>query len=95
MQSWLVLLGGLIVWTIHFFALWTTSSIVLSVPVARVIVAAVTIACLAANAGLLLVLARRRAGDELDRWVRSLGLAGAWLSVVAVVWQGLPALLTR
>lgn len=95
MRSWLYLLGGLIVWTIHFFALWMISSVILSVPIARIVVAAVTIACLAADAALLVVLTRKRTGDDLERWIRSLGLMGVCLSLVAVTWQGLPALLTR
>lgn len=95
MRTWLVLLAGMIVWTIHFFALWTVGSVVLSVPVARVIVATLTIACFLADAGLLMVLVRKRAGDELEKWVRSLGLLGVGLSLVAVTWQGLPALVTR
>lgn len=95
MRGWLYLLGGLIVWTIHFFALWTIGSVILSVPLARIVVAAVTTACLAANAGLLVLLVRKHVRDELERWIRSLGLLGVGLSLVAVAWQGLPALLTR
>lgn len=95
MRGWLVLLGGMIVWTIHFFALWTVGSVVLSVPVARVVVAAVTVACLLADAGLLVMLAKTSVHGDLEKWTRSLGLLGVGLSFVAVTWQGLPALLTR
>lgn len=33
---------------------------------------------------------RRRPGDEIDGWVRSVGALGAAFSSIAVLWQGLP-----
>ena len=58
MRAWALLLGGLIVWTVHFFTLYTIGSIFLTTPLARLLTILVTAACLIAD---LLLLFRRAA----------------------------------
>lgn len=89
------MLGGLIVWAVQFFALYIIASIFMTTPLSRVLAAATTLACLVADALLLRgALALRRArNDEVALWRASLAAMAAGISLVAVVWQGLPALL--
>lgn len=92
MRTWSILLGGMIVWTAHFFALYIIGSIFLATPLARWLAAAVTLICIAADVRLLFWIRARR--DTLfEGWAASVGLILAGLSLVAVVWQGLPVLL--
>lgn len=93
MGAWRLLLGGLTVWAAHFFALYAVASIFESSMTARLLVGALTAVALAANAAILVLALRRPAGGAFSRWVRSLGLIGAGFSIVAVIWQGLPALI--
>ena len=95
MRAWLFLLGGLIVWTIHFFGIYAVASILLDTLLSRALVLLLTMLCLGADAASLIrALPRSRGGDaEPDRWNMKLAALGAALSAVAVLWQGLPALL--
>lgn len=93
MRGWPFLLGGLIVWTVHFFALYIIASIFLTTPLARVLVVLVTLACLTASALLLRQALRTDVPTQMDAWMRAVALCGIGLSVVAIVWQALPALI--
>lgn len=98
MGRWAFMLGGLIVWTVHFGGVYGIASIAdvaqdAAVPPARWAVGALTAACVAADAVLAWVALRRPTGDDsLDRFATRTAATGAGLSAVAVVWQGLPAL---
>ncbi|TFI57052.1 hypothetical protein E2493_16995 [Sphingomonas parva] len=95
MRSWAYLLGGLLVWTVHFFGLYTASSILLTSTTARVITALLTIVCLAI-AGTLAArgwAGRARAPDEVVHWVHTIAALSGAIAFLAVLWQGLPALL--
>ena len=95
MRAWLFLLGGLIVWTIHFFGIYAVASILLDTLLSRALVLLLTMLCLGADAAILIrALPRSRGGAaEPARWTMKLAALGAALSAVAVLWQGLPALL--
>lgn len=92
MRQWSLLLGGLVVWAFHFFALYIVASVFPGAGTARWLTAAVTLPALAAD-GIVLWIALHRQADDLDRWIRRLGSLGAVLSLVAVLWQALPAIL--
>lgn len=93
MRAWAYLLGGLIVWAIHFFAVYIVASVFLTTTIARILALVVTLGCLAADGWLLLRLRRSSGGDDFHEWMRMIALIGAGLSAVAVLWQGLPALI--
>lgn len=96
MRGWVFLLGGLIVWAVHFFTLYAAASIFLTSTIARIITLVVTAACLAADALLLwYTLPKLSTGieDETNRWMVLIAALGAAISFVAVLWQGMPALL--
>jgi hypothetical protein len=93
MRGWRFLLAGLIVWTVHFFALYIIASVFLTTPLARALVVLVTVICLAACALLLRRMIRSTAPTETDGWVRTVAMCGVGLSALAIVWQVLPAFL--
>lgn len=96
MRAWLLMLGGLIVWAAHFFTLYTLASVFGSSLTARIGTGLLTIVAVAADILLLLAIARgfRSKPDDFDSWVLWLGALGAALSLVAILWQGFPALLS-
>lgn len=95
MRKWTLLLGGLLVWAAHFFLLYGFASVFPGTELARLLTLIATVPALAADAVLLWAAAARRLvdPDELDRWVLDVSAIGAGLSLVAVVWQALPALI--
>lgn len=92
MRSWGFLLGGLIVWTVHFLTLYGIASIFLTTPLARVLTLVISLACLAANAFLFRWVVRA-GGTDLDRWARTIALYAIGVSALAIFWQALPAVL--
>lgn len=93
MRGWLFLLAGLGIWAAHFFLLYAIASILPGRPLAPGLVLAVTAPAVVAN---LFVLrrAQRTAGrkGEIEGWISRLGGMAAAISLVAVLWQSLPAL---
>lgn len=97
MRIWTFLLGGLLVWTVHFVGVYTIASIWLTSTTSRVLTGALTLLCLAADGWLLRrALPRLRASrsDELDLCIALVATLGIALSFLSVLWQGLPALLS-
>ncbi|ODP37185.1 hypothetical protein [Sphingomonas turrisvirgatae] len=93
MRTWALLLGGLVIWAVHFFTLYIVASVFLTTPLARILTLLITLACFGAI-GLLALHVRRIDTDTgMDRWVRTIALLGLGVSGVAILWQGLPALL--
>ncbi|UUY00508.1 hypothetical protein [Sphingomonas sp. J315] len=93
MRSWLLLLGGLLVWAVHFFALYAVGSIFLTTDLARGLTIALTLVCLL----VLSLIGRRawlnRAPDAESDWIRVVALWGIAVGGIAILWQGLVALL--
>lgn len=89
MRSWLIVLGGLIVWTVHFFGIYAIAEIA---PSAGLVIG-LTLLCIAADLWLLRGSRALPADDPFARWRRSVASGGSVLSLVAVGWQGLPALM--
>lgn len=88
MKSWLILLGGLLVWTVHFFGLYAIAEIA---PRAWLVLA-LTVLCLGTDIWLQLFIRRLPRDDDFAAWRRSVALIGTGLSLLAVCWQALPAL---
>ena len=88
MRSWLILLGGLLVWTVHFFGLYALAEIA---PHSGLVLG-LTAICIAADLWLLRRSRSLPASEDFSAWRRSVAMGGAALSLVAVGWQGLPAL---
>ncbi|MFN3387782.1 MAG: hypothetical protein ACK40O_02550 [Allosphingosinicella sp.] len=95
MRRWALLLGGMLVWTVHFFTLYAIASIFPGTMLARVLTGIVTLLCLAAAGWLLrgALRAGRAAGDEFTGWKHRIAALIAGIALVAILWQGFPALL--
>lgn len=88
MRTWAILVGGLIVWAVHFFSLYAVAEIAPE----PWLVTVLTVACLAADLWLLIHVRRLPKTDAFTSWRRSVAVGGAGLSLLAVAWQALPAL---
>ncbi|WP_326914889.1 hypothetical protein [Sphingopyxis chilensis] len=95
MRTWAILLAGMLLWGLHFFALYGIGEFWGSGAAARVAIGMLSIACLAAMAGLAFEVGRRTRGDGLARWRTRLARGGLLLGAIAVIWQTLPMLLAR
>lgn len=95
MRAWAYLMGGLIVWAIHFFIVYVAASIFLTSTSARIITALVTLACLAAAATLAVRGWAGRSGtdERFGGWVHTIAALSGAAAFIAIAWQGLPALL--
>lgn len=102
MGRWIILLGGLVVWAIHFLGVYGIASIAevlqdAEAPAALWIMAVFTLFCVGADLAIGAVAFRfnRESGDDLDCLIRLGGAGAAGLSLVAVIWQGVPILVAR
>lgn len=94
MRAWSILLGGLAVWAVHFFVLYGVGSVLPGRSEARWLVLGLTLPALAVDAMILRkTIWPKDRTDPLDRWILQLGATGASVSLVAVVWQSVPALI--
>lgn len=101
MRTWALALGGMGVWAVHFAGVYAIASVFdviaeAEAPGARLWTAGLTVACILADAAIALLIRRRRRADVRggpEDWLLTLGGLGAGFSFVAVLWQGLPALL--
>lgn len=93
MRAWAIFLAGLILWAVHFLALYIVASVFLTTPLARVLTLLITAFCLGAGTLLFLRLREAQQGSELDRWMKRVAKVGMGLAGVAILWQALPALL--
>lgn len=88
---WRILLGPMVIWSAHFFALWTASSVWPDRPAARIAAALATLAALAALAWLTVRTWRSDTGGPDAGWIRRVGLLACAVAAVSILWQSLPA----
>lgn len=94
MKAWIFFLGGLIVWAAHFFEVYIIGSLFPGTELARWLVLALTLLGVGIASLLLLLISRRREAqrDTLDRWSSALAGSGYALAIIAIAYQGLPAI---
>ena len=95
MRFWRNLLGGLILWTAHFFAVYGIASLWPGTQLARILVLVATVLAFAVGGWLSVKGLRqfRAATDDMQRWSWSLALLGYALAGAAIAYQGLPSAL--
>jgi hypothetical protein len=93
MRTWVLLLGGLTIWAVHFFALYAIASLLPGQPQARWWALAATVPALLACALILRRLLTNGGTDPLDRWAGYLATLGAATALLAILWQVAPVLL--
>jgi hypothetical protein len=98
MWRWLFLFGPLLIWAAHFMGVYGIASLAAVVdrpdaPASLLAVGGFTLLCAAACALILAYALRRRPpADEADRFINSIAGLSAGVSLIAILWQGLPAL---
>ena len=100
MRRWAWMLGGLIVWTVHFMGVYGIASLADVVsraddPTWRMTGLAFSAACLLTALVLAGWAARRLRGraDPSTRFGDQLALLGGGVATVAIVWQALPTVI--
>lgn len=96
MRPWFLLLGGPLVWAIHFAAIYAISSVSYvaagaTTGAARAAIAFASAVCLISATALLVVVVRRPPAGAFDAFWRTIAATGALLAIVAIIWQTLPA----
>lgn len=93
MRAWRHLLGGLLLWTVHFFAVYGIASVLPGTRAAIILVLIATAIALVAAAWLFMkaMRAHRHPGDKLQRWMHGLSALGYALAGLAITYQGLSA----
>ena len=98
MKRWAYMLGGLIVWTVHFLGVYGIASVAdvaahAGHPLSRAAVGVFTLVCLIAAGWLTVDAGRRwrRGGDEMAGFANAIAATGGAVSAVSILWQGLPA----
>lgn len=87
------MLGGFLVWAAHFFVLYGFASLFPGTAIARWLTILATIVALAATAwGLRRSLTARQSADGLGSWMDGIAAAGHGTAFIAILYQGLPAL---
>lgn len=93
MRSWAILLAGLLIWAVHFFLAYGIAEFAGSGPGARTAVNLLTLMALAAVLAIAWRIGRGAPHKGPGHLGRQVGLAGLLVGGVAILWQGLPAVL--
>jgi len=96
MRNWGLMLGGLLIWTLHFLGVYGVASVAdLSDPSTqalwRWLGVAFTGACLL---GVVLIVLRARPSAQDVGLYRQVGLGASAVSFIAIVWQSVPLLVS-
>ncbi|WP_312783243.1 hypothetical protein [Brevundimonas sp.] len=96
MRRWLRMTGGLLIWALHFVGVYLISSAAdvwssSEAGSARWTGLAFSIGCLLCVIALAVWLVRgRREGSRAEAWERRVGLTGALVAGIGVLWQTAP-----
>lgn len=93
MRSWLILLGGLLLWAVHFFLLYGIGEFAGASAASRgavLLLSGLALGAVGLLARQLLPLDR---SDDFTRWRAAVAVGGLALSALAIAWQALPALI--
>ena len=96
MRRWLRMTGGLLIWAVHFVGVYLISSAAdvwssSEVGSARWTGLAFSVGCLLCVIALAVWLDRgRREGSRAEAWERRVGLTGALVAGIGVLWQTAP-----
>ena len=95
MSVWRHLLGGMLLWTAHFFAVYGIASLFPGTRLAVLLVIGVTVLALAVAGYQFAATFRRQRAEEdgLKRWSSKGGAVLYALAGLAILYQGMPALL--
>lgn len=90
-QTWILLLGGLVVWAAHFFLLYAFGSIFPASDIARWLTVAATLAGLMANLTIIRMARADRgrdSGQDVASFAAHIAVPECLVSITAILWQG-------
>lgn len=95
MPRWRLLLGGPLIWALHFGAIYAVTSVSYVAigatnTIARIVVVALSALCLLGCLWVGIAAFRRPQSEGLERLWRTVAISGAVLAAIAIVWQTLP-----
>lgn len=100
MRRWAWMMGGLVVWTVHFMGVYAIASLADVVSEAddfgwRMVGLGFSAVCALAAVAITVAAARRVRGpaDPSARFGDQLALLGGGVATVAIIWQALPTLI--
>lgn len=100
MRTWILMLGGMMAWALHFAGVYGIASVAdvvqdAAAPPARWAIAGFTLVCLIAALGFGLANLRvpGKDRDPMRRLTSTVGAAGGGVAAIAILWQALPALI--
>lgn len=99
MQRWVYMLGGLLVWAVHFVGVYAIASLgdVITAaedPIWRMTGLTFSIVCAGVAGGLLLHALRKADGNsDTVGLANTLARAGALLALISIIWQTLPTVI--
>ena len=96
MRVWLLLLGGLLIWTGHFFAIYAAASLFPGTLLAYYFTGGLTVIAAVAAAWLLWRTSRTMRDPHLEpltAWTNKFAAVGSGLALIAIFYQGAVALL--
>jgi len=96
MRDWRIMLGALLVWALHFLLIYGVASVAdISHPSQsgtwRMAGLGLTALCIVALAAIAM---RARSEMRVSPLARRLGLFGCGMSLIAIVWESLPLLIS-
>lgn len=95
MQCWRNLLGGFLLWTVHFFTVYIIASIFpgTTTAICLTVVSTLVMLVLTCSVAVRTFSADQHNFDGLQRWIYSLSLYGYALAGTAIIFQAIPAIL--
>lgn len=95
MKHWFWLTAGFLVWATHFIGLYLISSAgdvwsTADAPTVRMVGLFFSAGCLVAAGGYAGLIWRRRAFSPSAAWEKRVGLTGAMIAGISIVWQTAP-----
>lgn len=93
MKSWLIMMGGLILWAVHFFLLYLLAEFGGSGSGLRLVASLCTLAILGGAIWMFVAVSREALGDPFARWRRRAAMLALTFGGLGIVLQYLPVLL--
>lgn len=93
MKSWLIIMGGLILWAVHFFLLYLLAEFGGSGTGVRLAASLCTLVLLGAAAWMFVAVSRETPGDPFAWWRRRAAMLALAFGGLGIVFQYMPVLL--
>ena len=93
MKSWFIMMGGLVLWAVHFFLLYLLAEFGGSGSGVRLAASLCTLAILGGAVWMFVAVRHKTSGDPFARWRRRAAMLALAFGGLGIVFQYLPILL--